>query len=54
MPGSPLYFSNAIHEDPRPAPRLGEHTDEILATMLGLGDGEIGRLHDQGIVAGVE
>lgn len=54
MPGSPLYFSTASHEDPRPAPRLGEHTDEILATMLGLDGGEIGRLHDQGIVAGAK
>ncbi len=35
-----------------PAPRLGQHTDEVLATLLGLGSGEIGRLHDAGIVAG--
>jgi 2-methylfumaryl-CoA isomerase len=33
------------------APMLGEHTDEVLATVLGLGDGEIGRLHDEGLVA---
>jgi 2-methylfumaryl-CoA isomerase len=36
----------------RPAPRLGAHTDQILAVELGLPEGEIGRLHDQGIVAG--
>ncbi|TAL04470.1 MAG: carnitine dehydratase [Rhodospirillaceae bacterium] len=34
------------------APRLGEHTDEVLADILGLSAGEIGRLHDSGIVAG--
>jgi 2-methylfumaryl-CoA isomerase len=34
-----------------PAPRLGKHTDEVLAQVLGLGSGEIGALHDQGIVA---
>ena len=34
------------------APLLGEHTDEILATILGLSDSEIGQLHDTGIVAG--
>lgn len=34
-----------------PAPRLGEHTDEVLAQMLGLSGAEIARLHDQGIVA---
>ena len=36
----------------RPAPRLGEHTDEVLAEVLGLGGAEIGRLHDAGVVAG--
>jgi 2-methylfumaryl-CoA isomerase len=52
MPGTPLAFSNAERLAPERAPRLGEHTDEILASILGLSDGEIGRLHDQGVVAG--
>jgi 2-methylfumaryl-CoA isomerase len=34
-----------------PAPRLGQHTDEVLSEVLGLAAGEIARLHDQGIVA---
>jgi 2-methylfumaryl-CoA isomerase len=34
------------------APRLGEHTDQILAERLGLSSGQIGRLHDLGRVAG--
>lgn len=34
----------------RPAPRLGEHTDEVLAEVLGLSAAEIARLHDQGVV----
>lgn len=34
-----------------PAPRLGQHTDEILSDLLGLDSGAIGRLHDQGLVA---
>ncbi len=33
------------------APRLGQHTDEVLATLLGLDSGAIGALHDRGIVA---
>jgi len=37
---------------PVPAPRLGQHTDEVLAEVLGLGSAEIARLHDQGVVAG--
>jgi 2-methylfumaryl-CoA isomerase len=31
---------------------LGEHTDEILAEDLGLSAGEIGKLHDRGVIAG--
>ncbi len=52
MPSSPLAFSAAERLPPRPAPQLGEHTDEILADILGLSPSDIGRLHDQGIVAG--
>ena len=39
---------------PRAAPRLGEHTDEVLAELLGLSSTEIGRLHDAGLAAGPE
>ncbi|MCR5878597.1 CoA transferase [Phenylobacterium sp. J367] len=35
----------------RPAPKLGQHTDQVLAEVLGLSSAEIGRLHDQGVVA---
>ena len=52
MPGSPLVFGAAERPAVRPAPRLGAHTDEILAGVLGLGSAEIARLHDRGIVAG--
>jgi 2-methylfumaryl-CoA isomerase len=36
----------------QPAPRLGQHTDEVLADLLGLSGAEIGALHDAGVVAG--
>jgi 2-methylfumaryl-CoA isomerase len=36
------------------APALGEHTDQILASVLGLSDGAIGKLHDEGTVAGAD
>ena len=36
------------------APLLGTHTDEVLHQVLGLAGAAIGRLHDQGIVAGPE
>ena len=34
-----------------PAPVLGADTDDVLAGVLGLSSGEIGRLHDAGLVA---
>ncbi len=52
VPGTPLDFVGLQRLPPRPAPRLGEHTDEILADLLGLPSHEIGALHDQRIVAG--
>lgn len=51
-PGSPLDFKAVPRDDVRRGPVLGEHTDEILAGVLGLSDGEIGKLHDAGVVAG--
>jgi len=52
MPGSPLEFGAFERVPVRPAPALGEHTDEVLTDLLGLTDAEIGRLHDDGVVAG--
>jgi len=51
MPGSPLDFANLERLPVRRAPLLGEHTEEVLAGALGLSAAEIGRLHDDGIVA---
>jgi 2-methylfumaryl-CoA isomerase len=50
MPGSPLAFSSVERVPVRRAPQLGEHTEAILADLLGLGPAEIGRLHDAGVV----
>jgi len=52
VPGSPLEFSALGRLPPTRAPVLGEHTDQVLAELLGLSDTEIGRLHDAGVVAG--
>lgn len=52
MPGTPLNFGEVERLPVRPAPRLGEHTDEILLDILGLSETEVGTLHDEGIVAG--
>ncbi len=43
LPGEPRSASVA--------PSLGQHTDLVLETLLGMGAAEIGHLHDTGIVA---
>lgn len=53
-PAVPLAFSGTPRPGPAPAPRLGEHSDAVLAEVLGLSAASIGKLHDSGIVAGPE
>lgn len=50
--GFPGIFAGLDRSPVRAAPRLGAHTDDILARDLGLSCGEIGRLHDDRIVSG--
>ena len=52
VPGSPLNFSGLERREPRRAPVLGEHTDEVLADVLDLSDAQIGKLRDSKIVGG--
>lgn len=49
-PASPLDFSSVARVPATRAPRLGEHTDEILVEM-GMSSAQIGDLHDRGVVA---
>jgi len=51
-PATPLDFSAVPRLPAAPAPRLGQHTDEILLELLGLSSAQVGALHDAGIVAG--
>lgn len=48
-PGSPLVMDGRV-APAVPAPVLGEHTDDLLSTMLGLSAERIGALHDAGVV----
>ncbi len=50
-PGPPLRFPADNVADPGPAPRLGQHTDEVLADVLGLSGTAIAGLHDRQVVA---
>lgn len=51
--GAPWQFSAFDRQPAQAAPQLGQHTDEVLADVVGLSAAEIGKLHDQGIVAGI-
>ncbi|MSO77212.1 MAG: 2-methylfumaryl-CoA isomerase [Alphaproteobacteria bacterium] len=52
VPGSPFDFRALARLPPKPAPRLGQHTEEILAGILRLPANEIARLFDAKVVAG--
>lgn len=48
--GSPLKLSATPVRYRRPPPRLGEHTDEVLQTLLNIGDSERQTLRKAGII----
>jgi len=50
MPASPLRFSATPVEAGAPAPLLGQHTEEILGGLLGLGEAEVVALRREGVV----
>jgi 2-methylfumaryl-CoA isomerase len=50
-PGTAASLMSMAREAPGLAPRLGEHTEEILSQVLGLPSHEIAQLHDRGTVA---
>lgn len=47
---SPLKMSKTPPEYKRPAPTVGEHTDEVLSEMLGMDAATIAGLRDKGVV----
>ena len=49
-PGAAVSFSAFERSRAASAPRLGEHTDEVLSNLLDLSNSQISRLHDLGIV----
>ncbi|MBB4864148.1 crotonobetainyl-CoA:carnitine CoA-transferase CaiB-like acyl-CoA transferase [Pseudomonas nitritireducens] len=50
MVGSPLKLSETPIEYQRPAPMLGEHTDEVLKRRLGLDDARLTQLKADGVI----
>lgn len=51
-PGAMGTIPQDVRGPVTPAPKLGQHTDEVLADVLGMSGGEIAKLHDAGVVAG--
>jgi formyl-CoA transferase len=51
IPGLPVKLADMAEGPEARVPWLGEHTDEVLRTELGLSAGEVGALRDQGVVA---
>lgn len=47
--GCPIKLSDSPAEITRP-PLLGEHTDDVLAALCGVGEAELRRLHQAGVV----
>ncbi|HWF75700.1 MAG TPA: CoA transferase [Caulobacteraceae bacterium] len=52
VPGPAATLVGAKRGAPVGAPTLGANTDEVLAELLGMSSGEIGKLHDAGLVKG--
>ena len=48
--GSPIRLSGTPVSYRRPPPTLGQHTDEVLAEVLGLGEDERNALREEGVI----
>ena len=51
VPGNPIKMSGVTGTISNPAPRLGEHTEEILTRVLALSAAQIATLRRQGAIA---
>jgi crotonobetainyl-CoA:carnitine CoA-transferase CaiB-like acyl-CoA transferase len=54
LPGNPIKMSKMSGTISRPAPRLGEHTDTVLKTLLRLSANEIADLRESGAVGQIQ
>jgi formyl-CoA transferase len=50
VPGNPVKLSNMTEGPETRVPWVGEHTGELLAAELGLGDADLAGLRDRGVI----
>ena len=53
-PGAAATIPQLARGVPATAPALGRDSEAVLADILGMSSGEIGRLHDTGLVASAD
>jgi CoA:oxalate CoA-transferase len=54
LAGSPIRLSETPGEIYAPAPRLGEHSEEVLRNILGYPQEEINQLKQEGIIHAIQ
>jgi succinate---hydroxymethylglutarate CoA-transferase len=47
----PVKYSESVTSIQSAPPTLGQHTDEVLMELLGMGNSEVGELREKGVVA---
>ena len=50
LPNSPIRYEGSTLRPLQPPPTLGQHTDEVLAEICGLGQAELADLHRAGVI----
>jgi crotonobetainyl-CoA:carnitine CoA-transferase CaiB-like acyl-CoA transferase len=50
MPGNPIKLSDTNEETFSPPPLIGQHTEEVLKSILGMKPEQIGQLRDSGVI----
>jgi crotonobetainyl-CoA:carnitine CoA-transferase CaiB-like acyl-CoA transferase len=50
MPGNPIKMSDTYEDSYSPPPLLGQHTDEVLKTILNKSDSDISKLREAGAI----
>jgi crotonobetainyl-CoA:carnitine CoA-transferase CaiB-like acyl-CoA transferase len=48
--GSNYHFSDTPVDDTRPPPSLGEHTDQVLRELAGVGAAELATLRERQVI----